>query len=302
MVSSDNKPSSLSAWLSATRPRTLPAAVAPVLVGSAIAWRSGCFKTLPALLCLVFALLAQIAANFANDYFDFVKGADTAARKGPRRAVASGLISPGAMRRATIGVCLLAFLEGLCLLPFGGLPLLAIGILSIIFAVAYTGGPYPLGYHGLGDLFVFVFFGPIAVGATAFVQEGALSGASMIAGTAVGLLAVNILVTNNYRDADTDKLAGKKTLVVRFGRGFAQCQFAAAHALALAAVLVLFVLGMRPPLAAWTPFPLLAFWASLQINRLRTSTEPGELIALLGNCGQYLAAYAAALAFWIALA
>lgn len=301
MVSTDNKPSTLSVWISATRPRTLPAAVAPVLVGSALAWQSGSFKPLPAALCLTFALLAQIAANFANDYFDFVKGADTAARKGPRRAVASGLVSPGAMRRAMIGVCVLAFLEGLCLIPYGGPPLLAVGLLSILFALAYTGGPYPLGYHGLGDLFVFIFFGLVAVGATAYVQEGQVTGASMIAGAAVGLLAVNILVANNYRDSDTDKVAGKKTLVVRFGRPFARFQFAAAHILAFAAVLILFAQGMRPPLAAWTPFPLLAFWASRQAHRLRSSSDPAELIALLGNCGLYLAAYAVALSLWIAL-
>lgn len=272
-----------------------------MLVGSAIAWQQGSFKALPALLCLVFALLAQIAANFSNDYFDYVKGADTSARKGPRRAVASGLISPAAMRRATIAVCLAAFLEGLCLLPFGGLPLLAIGILSIVFAIAYTGGPYPLGYHGLGDVFVFIFFGLVAVGATAYVQEGSVSASSLIAGTAVGLLAVNILVANNYRDAETDKVAGKKTLVVRFGRGFARVQFATAHVVAFAAPLVLWIQGARPPLAAWTPFPLLAFWASLQVQRLRTSKEPAELIALLGNCGQYLAAYALALSLWLVL-
>ena len=139
------------AWVGAMRPRTLPAAVAPVVAGSALAWRDGDFDAAAACLCLAFALLIQIGTNFSNDYHDFVKGADTAARVGPRRAVAAGLVSPGAMRRASVLVMAAAFLVGLGLLGRGGPWLLAVGAVSILCGLAYTGGPYPLGYHGLGD-------------------------------------------------------------------------------------------------------------------------------------------------------
>ncbi len=159
-------------WLAAARPRTLPAAVAPVLVGSALAWRDGVFDARAAGLCLVFGLLVQIGTNFANDYFDFVKGADTAARVGPRRAVAAGLIAPATMRAAMWAVFAAAFASGLGLIVWGGPWLVVIGVASIVCGIAYTGGPWPLGYHGLGDVFVFVFFGLVAVGATYFVQAG----------------------------------------------------------------------------------------------------------------------------------
>jgi 1,4-dihydroxy-2-naphthoate octaprenyltransferase len=288
-------------WLLAARPRTLPAAVAPVLVGSALAFHAGHFRPLPALLCLVFALLAQVAANFANDYFDFVKGADGAARVGPRRAVASGLVSPEAMRRATWGVCSAAFLVGLGLLPFGGWPLLLVGISSLLCAVAYTGGPYPLGYHGLGDIFVFLFFGLVAVGATSFVQTGLLSSDALLAGTAVGLLAANILVVNNFRDVETDRAAGKRTLVVRFGRGFAKLQFCSSHSAALLLPVLFLSRGYYPPLILGFSFVVLSIIALRQCLSLRAKRSPTELISLLGQSGLYLAAYAACLSFWIIL-
>ncbi|MFH1497048.1 MAG: 1,4-dihydroxy-2-naphthoate octaprenyltransferase [Verrucomicrobiota bacterium] len=173
-------------WFEATRPRTLPAAVAPVLVGTALAIRADSFVAPAALACLGFALLIQIGTNFANDYYDFIKGADTAERVGPRRAVASGLVKPGTMKLVTAITFAVAFLVGLSLLPYGGWPLLAIGVASVICGYAYTGGPYPLGYNGLGDLFVFIFFGLIAVGATAYVQTGALTADLWIAGAGVG--------------------------------------------------------------------------------------------------------------------
>lgn len=276
-------------WLAATRPRTLPAAVAPVWVGSALAWRDGAFDAAAAGLCLLFALLIQIGTNFANDYYDFVNGADTAARVGPRRAVASGLISPTTMKRAMAAVFAAAFLSGLGLLAWGGPWLLAVGVASIVCGVAYTGGPYPLGYHGLGDLFVFIFFGLVAVGATYFVQAGRLTAEVWLTAVPIGLLAANILVVNNYRDVETDTVAGKRTLVVRFGRGFAQAQFAVALVVALAVPFVMFGRGLR----FWCLLPLvLSPMAWSHLRRLRESKTPGELIALLGATGQLLAIYA----------
>ena len=276
-------------WFSALRPRTLPAAIAPVLVGSALAAHEDRFAAAPAALCLGFALLVQIGTNFANDYYDFVHGADTSARVGPRRAVAAGLISPPAMKRAMWLVFAAAFALGLGLLAYGGPWLFAVGVASILCGIAYTGGPWPLGYHGLGDVFVFLFFGLVAVSATYFVQAGHWAPGVLIASVPIGLLAANILVVNNYRDAETDAAAGKRTLVVRFGRGAARTQFGASLVVALLAPVLLLPGGY----ARWCLLPLLlAPIAWRHARRLRESTSPGDLIALLGDTGKFLAAYA----------
>lgn len=282
-------------WLDATRPRTLPAAVAPVLVGTALACREGVRAPWAAAACLGFALLIQIGTNFANDYYDFIKGADTAERVGPRRAVASGLVSPGAMRGAMWGVFAAAFAVGLTLLACGGggggWPLLVIGVASILCGIAYTGGPYPLGYNGLGDVFVFIFFGLVAVGATFFVQTGRMTADVLLAGAGVGGLAVNILVANNYRDVETDARAGKRTLVVRLGRGFARAQFALAHIVAVAVVLALAWRGQL----SWRPALIVAVFALVagvwQSRLLRVATTPAKCIRLLGLTGRHLAFY-----------
>jgi 1,4-dihydroxy-2-naphthoate octaprenyltransferase len=277
-------------WASASRPRTLPAAVAPVLVGSALAGHDHHFEASAAALCLVFALLVQIGTNFANDYYDFIHGADTDARVGPRRAVAAGLVSPGAMRRATASVFAAAFVIGLGLIHWGGPWMLAVGVASILCGVAYTGGPWPLGYHGLGDLFVFIFFGLVAVTTTYFVQAGRISGYALLAAVPIGLLASNILLVNNYRDAETDAAANKRTLVVRFGRRYAQAQFAVCLCGAFATPLVLSAAGF-----GWgILLPLLAApiaWS--HARRLASGGGPGELVALLGDSGKLLAVYAA---------
>ena len=294
-------PSKFRIWIDAARPRTLPAAIAPVLVGSVLAWREHAFNTPAALACLGFALLVQIGTNFANDYYDFVKGADTAGRVGPRRAVASGLVAPAVMRAAMGLVFVLAFAVGLTLLRYGGWPLLVVGVVSIACGVAYTGGPFPLGYHGLGDVFVFVFFGLVAVGATFFVQAGHLGTEVWLAGAAIGALAANILVVNNYRDAETDAKAGKRTLVVRFGKSFARAQFAAAHGVALVVMLELAErLALRP---GWVvPAGLLAAALAVwQIKRFARAQTPAELITLLGVAGRYVALYALLLAACVAL-
>ncbi|MSU65813.1 MAG: 1,4-dihydroxy-2-naphthoate polyprenyltransferase [Opitutus sp.] len=282
-------PSRWQIWFSAARPRTLPAAVAPVIVGSALAWRGGSFDSAAAALCLGFALLIQIGTNFANDYYDHRQGADTAARVGPRRAVAAGLVAPGTMRRAIAGVFALAFLVGLGLIRWGGPWLLVIGVASILCGFAYTGGPWPLGYHGLGDVFVFLFFGLVAVGATYFVQAGRLGVDVLLAAIPVGLLAANILLVNNYRDAVTDAAAGKRTLVVRWGRPAARGQFAGSLAVAFVMPLAFLVRGF----GAWCLLPLgLLPMAWAHVRRLREAGTPVELIVLLGDTGKLLALYA----------
>jgi len=282
-------PSRWQIWSEAARPRTLPAAVAPVLVGSALAWRDGGFDGAAAVLCLVFALLVQIGTNFANDYYDFRRGADTAERVGPRRAVAAGLVSPAAMRRAMVATFAAAFLAGLGLIAWGGPWLLAIGVASIACGIAYTGGPWPLAYHGLGDVFVFAFFGLVAVTVTHFVQAGRFSADAVLAAVPVGLLAANILLVNNYRDVETDARVGKRTLVVILGRAAARRQFELSLAIALAMPLVFFFRGA----GAWCLLPLALLpraWS--QVWRLRMAREPRELIALLEDGGRLLALYA----------
>lgn len=292
------KPASWQIWLAAVRPRTLPAAVAPVLVGSALAWHDGAFDVAAAALCLAFALLVQIGANLANDYYDFVQGADTSVRVGPTRAVAAGWVTPATMRRAMTMVLACAFLVGLSLIAWGGLWLLAIGVASILGAIAYTGGPWPLGYHGLGDVFVFVFFGLVAVTVTSFVQTGYFSVDAVLAAIPIGLLAVNILVVNNYRDLDTDAAAGKRTLVVRFGRRAARLQFAVSLGVALATPFVFWARGYR----GWCLLPLVLVplaWSHLR--RLHDGKTPAELIALLGDTAKLLALYAALFAAGLVL-
>ena len=276
-------------WLGALRPRTLPAAIAPVLTGSALACHDGAFDLAAAALCLGFALLVQIGTNFANDYYDFIRGADTAARVGPRRAVAAGLVAPATMKRAMLGVFVAAFAVGLVLLTWGGPWLLVIGVASIASGYAYTGGPWPLASLGLGDVFVFVFFGLVAVGGTYFVQAGRITIETVLAGVPMGLLAANILVVNNYRDVETDAAANKRTLVVRWGRRAARAQFILSLAVAFAVPAVFLLRGHR----AWVLLPLaLLPLAWSHARRLRADHSAGDLIALLGDTGKLLALYA----------
>ncbi|MFP3940886.1 MAG: 1,4-dihydroxy-2-naphthoate polyprenyltransferase, partial [Thermoanaerobaculia bacterium] len=234
----------LRAWVLAARPKTLAAAVVPVAVGSAVALDAGGFAALPALAALVGALWIQVGTNFANDYFDFVHGADTADRVGPTRAVAAGLLTPAAMRAGAALAFGLATVCGLYLALHAGWPVVVIGVASVAAGVGYTaGGRWSLGYLGLGDLFVFVFFGPVAVAGTAYVQTLRWPVEALWASVPVGCLAVAVLVVNNYRDAPTDRESGKRTLAVRFGRGFARGEYVVLLAAAYAVPLFQWVLG-----------------------------------------------------------
>ena len=226
-------------WLLASRPRTLPAAISPVLVGTALAWSDGLFSPAPALAAVAGALLLQILSNFANDYFDHKKGADTRDRLGPTRVMAAGLLSARDMGVGMAAAAGLAVLVGIYLIVVGGWPILAVGAASLLAALLYTGGPFPFGYHGLGDLFVFVFFGLVAVCGTYFVQAGGISADILLAAAPVGMLITAILVVNNLRDIVTDARAGKRTLAVFIGPKNTRRQYVVLLVLAYIALLVL---------------------------------------------------------------
>ncbi len=221
-------------WIEATRPKTLAAALVPVLVGGALAFDHNTLLILPTFVALVCAILIQIGTNFANDYYDFVKGSDTEDRVGFKRASANGLIHPETMKKAAFGTMLLAFLLGMYLVWHGGWVILLIGVLSILFGIAYTGGPLPLAYNGLGDVFVFIFFGLIAVMGTYYINSFEWSMQAFWASLAVGALCTNILVVNNLRDVESDKRSNKKTLGVIFGETFLKLEYTALMLLAYA--------------------------------------------------------------------
>lgn len=209
----------------AARPQTLAAAFVPVFIGASLAFHDGVFDLTPSLVALFCAFLIQIGTNFANDYFDFKKGADTDDRIGFERATAKGLISAGQMKAATMVTMGMAFLMGLYLVWHAGWIILVIGIASLVCGILYTGGPYPLGYNGLGDLFVFIFFGIIAVMGTYYINALEWSIGSFWASLAVGALATNILVVNNLRDVEQDGPAGKNTLGVIFGENVLRWEY-----------------------------------------------------------------------------
>jgi 1,4-dihydroxy-2-naphthoate octaprenyltransferase len=266
----------------AARPPTLPAAVVPVLVGSAAAYRLG-FQPLAFLAALLAAVLIQIGTNFANDYFDFHKGADTAERLGPVRVTQSGLIPPETVRAAMVLVFGLAALVGLYLVFVGGWPILLIGLLSIAAGVLYTGGPYPLAYHGLGDLFVFIFFGLVAVCGTAYLHVGAVPAAAWFAALPVALIVTAIIVVNNLRDIDTDRLANKRTLAVLLGRRATRVEY-----LLLVAGAYLLLLGgpLLSLSSAWVLLPWLSLPLAVSMIRTVFREQGRPLNRALGGTGR----------------
>ena len=220
-----------------------------------MAFGDGGFHAVSALAAIACALLIQVATNYANDLFDFEKGADTEFRHGPVRVTHAGMATPGMMRRAIAAVLVLTVLGGLYLVWRGGWPILVTGLISIAAGLLYTGGPRPLGYMGLGDVLVLVFFGPVAVAGTYYVQTLSVNSTVVLAGLAPGLLSVAMLVVNNLRDTKEDRRAGKKTLAVRFGRGFARFEYVAALAGACVLPLVLYLASGRPRIRSPTASP-----------------------------------------------
>ena len=208
---------SIKAWILAARPKTLAAAATPVLLGCSLAYSDGNFQIIPAILCFLFAFTMQIDANFINDYFDFLKGSDREDRLGPERACAQGWITLKAMKRGIVFTTFLSFIWGLMILYFSGLEMIPVGLLCILFAFLYTAGPYPLAYHGWGDVLVIVFFGFVPVGCTYYTMAHHWTWSVTITCIVCGLVTDLLLMLNNYRDREQDRLSGKKTLVVRFG-------------------------------------------------------------------------------------
>ena len=282
-------------WLLASRPATLPAAAVPVVVGTAVAASEGAsLRPLVLAATLAAALLIQIGTNFANDYSDFHRGADHEGRLGPLRVTQSGLISPAAVRRGIVVAFALATLAGAYLAWVGGWPIVLIGVLSIICGLAYTGGPWPFGYHGLGDIFVFVFFGLVAVTGTAYLQAGSWSPLAVAVAVPIGLLVTNILVVNNLRDLPTDRAAGKRTLAVRLGERRTRAQYALFTALAYLVPTVVALGGGRRRwlLLPWLSAPL----AARHVRRVLGGLAGRELNPMLASSGQLLLLFGALLA------
>ena len=294
------RPGSLGAWVLASRPATLPVAVAPVAVGVACARAAGLpIDARAALAALLGAVWIQIGTNFANDVFDFEKGADDATRIGPTRAVQAGLLAPAAVRRGMFVSFALATLFGAYLVGSSGWPIVAIGVASIVSGIAYTGGPYPLGYNGLGDVFVFGFFGLVAVTGTAFVATGQVPTIAWIASVPVGALATAVLVVNNVRDYQGDVRVGKRTLVARFGRRFGELEYLAMVLLGAGVPIGLAVLGLA---SRWTALAALPLPFGLSLFRtLCASTDGPTLNRCLASTAKLMLATSALLAIGLAL-
>jgi 1,4-dihydroxy-2-naphthoate polyprenyltransferase len=275
------------AWILATRPATLPAAAVPVIVGAAAAVSDGAsFRPWVFVATLICALLIQIGTNFANDYSDFQRGADNEGRLGPLRVTQSELISQAAVQRGIVVAFGLALIVGASLVWIGGLPILLIGILSVISGLAYTGGPFPFGYHGLGDLFVFIFFGLIAVTGTAYLQSGAWTLFPFLLSIPIGLIVTNVLVINNLRDRPTDIAAGKRTLATRLGDRATRAQYVTFLIIAYLVPVVIAVTDRKrlPLLATLLSLPLALSLA----RRVMNGTSGRELNPMLKQTGQLL--------------
>lgn len=276
-------------WWLAIRPKTLPAAIAPVLLGASIALRHGSFKLLPALAAMLIAVLIQIATNLVNDVVDFSRGADNAARTGPARATQTGMLSPRQVWGGAIVTFGLAALIGVYLVLIAGWPALALGAAALIAGAAYTAGPFPLAYHGLGGLFVLLFFGYGAVAGTVYVTAGFLPAETWYAATAAGALTVNILVINNVRDIETDRAAGRMNIPVTLGRAAGEWQYAIMAAIAYAVPILLLWLGLASP---WALLSFLSLpFASGVWQKMRSGLEGQQLNPMLGKTAQVLLLY-----------
>ncbi|MWG36839.1 1,4-dihydroxy-2-naphthoate polyprenyltransferase [Halomarina oriensis] len=296
------------AWLMAARPQTLPAGAAPVVVGAGVAVHAGVFSALPAFAALVGALLLQVGTNFANDYYDAVNGADTEDREGFTRVTAGGLIDAAAVKRAMYLTYAVAVVLGTYLVYVGGLPIVVVGLTSVAAGILYTGGPYPYGYRGLGDLFVFVYFGLVAVTGTYYVQaaatefgsvlldsplallppEGTVTLAAVVASLPAAGLSTCILVVNNARDRETDAATGKRTLAVVFGYEFSRAEFLVMVGMAYVVPVVFALTGYSPLVL----LPLLTLPVAASLTRTVLTETTGEALnPALETTGKLLAAH-----------
>lgn len=291
-------PSPLGAWWLAIRPKTLTVSVAPLIVGHAVAWaQAGVLFWQPALVALLAAMLIQIGTNLHNDVGDFERGTDTPDRLGPARVTAMGWLPAASVRRAAWAALALAFNFGIYLAYHGGWPIVAIGLASLLAAWAYTGGPWPIAYTPLGELFVVLFFGLAAVGGSYYLQTLSISPAALLAGAMLGLFAAAVITVNNYRDLQTDAQAGKRTLAVVVGRRATQWVYAVEMLLPLLLLPWLAVLVGR---GRWLALPLLVLPSALQLlQRFRHEAAGPVFNQLLAGTARLQFVYALLLALAI---
>ena len=292
----ENSTFNWNAWTLAIRPRTLPAAAAGVVMGAAMAWRDGVFRLDVALICLFTALLLQIGSNLANDVFDFERGADTTERLGPTRVTQAGILVSKQVKIGMAVVFGLAAVLGLYLAWLGGWVILILGIAAIISAIAYTGGPFPIGYYSLGDVFVFIFFGIVSVAGTYYIQAGTVTSAVWWMTIPPGLIITAILVVNNLRDIESDRKAGKHTLAVRMGEQGTKIEYILCVAIAYLILIPAAWAGLIPwaALIAWLSLPL-----AIQATRVVLMQKGRPLNAALAKTGQTALAFN--LLFWLGL-
>jgi len=282
------KPSKFESWVLASRPRTLLAAVVPVMVGSALAISQNKFTLILSLIALTCSILIQVGTNFTNDLYDYLKGTDKEDRIGPRRVLVSGLISKSEMKIGIITVFGFAFLLGLYLVYTAGIVILIIGVLSITAGLAYTAGPYPLAYNGLGDVFVFAFFGIVGTTGTYYLHLHEFSLLSLLASVPVGALITNILVVNNYRDIEEDREANKYTLAVKLGKKFTRFQFINSITISY---LILFIIYYKYDFTYWIFLPLISLPAVAKLITMLHKLEGKDLNKTLELSAKYAALF-----------
>ena len=284
------------AWVLAIRPRTLPAAAAGVVMGAALAWHDGYFRFDAVLVCLFTALLLQIGSNLANDVFDFERGTDTAERLGPTRVTQAGILTPNQVKVGMAVVFGLSAVLGLYLAWLGGWVIIIMGIAAIVSAIAYTGGPFPIGYYGLGDIFVFIFFGLASVAGTYYIQAGTGTPAVWWMTIPPGLIITAILVVNNLRDLENDRKAGKHTMAVRLGERGTKIQYIACIAIAYLVLIPVAWFGLIPwwTLLTWFSLPI-----AYQATRVVLTQKGRPLNVALAKTGQTALAFS--LLFWVGL-
>jgi len=284
------------AWMLAIRPRTLPAAAAGVAMGAALAWRDGYFRLDAVLVCLLTALLLQIGSNLANDVFDFERGTDTAERLGPTRVTQAGMLTPKQVKIGMAVVFGLSAIIGLYLAWLGGWVIIILGVAAIISAIAYTGGPFPIGYHGLGDIFVFIFFGLASVAGTYYIQAGTVTSAVWWMTIPPGMIITAILVVNNLRDIENDRKGGKHTMAVRLGEKGTKVEYIASMGIAYFVLIPVAWSDLIPwfALLAWLSLPL-----AYQATRVVLTQRGRPLNMALAKTGQTALAFS--LLFWVGL-
>ena len=298
MIDKTIRPTKFQSWILASRPRTLPAALVPVMVGSALAIYHGIFFPAYSIVALLCSILIQIGTNFTNDLYDYLKGTDTAERKGPLRVLASGLISVNEMKWGIFLVFFTAFLLGLYLVYSVGLTILWIGIFSIVAGLAYTAGPFPLAYNGLGDLFVFIFFGIVGTVGTYYLHAQQFTSLAFLISLPVGALITNILIVNNYRDIEEDKTAGKNTLAVLLGREFSRYEYIF---LILVSFFIPFLLHFKYDFNIWIFLPYITLPIAITLVKMIYALTGTQLNKTLELSAKFSAIYGLLLSIGIIL-